>query len=166
MVEDMVEERALMGYEAEGYRIRSDGTIWNPHIERWTFGFATWCTGKYYAKIRLWKKHRCRFMFVHRLVADHFVVNPRILFFDVVDHINNDSLDNRVENLRWLNDQLNSRNQKGKPNWIKKWKKWSVQVNGTTRGYFKDRAEAQRVRDEISEREFNELYRALTTGHY
>lgn len=36
---------------------------------------------------------------VHRLVAEAFI--PRVDGKDIVDHINNDPSDNRVENLRW-----------------------------------------------------------------
>jgi len=162
----MLEERPLLRYENEGYRIRSDGKLWNPHINRWTYGCSTYCNGPYYARVALWKNHQKSIVSMHRLVAEHFVCNPRLFVFDVVDHINQDPLDNRAENLRWVNAQLNSRNQKGKPYWVKRWKKWVVQVNGSTKGYFKDRATAQRVRDEIALREFNELYLELTTGHY
>lgn len=38
---------------------------------------------------------------VHRLVADAFCENPNRERFNVVDHINTDTIDNRAVNLRW-----------------------------------------------------------------
>lgn len=38
--------------------------------------------------------------FIHRLVADNFIPNP--FNYPVVDHINTNTKDNRVENLRWV----------------------------------------------------------------
>lgn len=45
--------------------------------------------------------------YVHRLVANEFVENEKPDKFDQVHHINNDKLDNRAENLQWVNNQLN-----------------------------------------------------------
>ena len=46
---------------------------------------------------------------VHRLIADMFIPNPYNL--PDVDHINHNTQDNRLENLRWVSKQDNQRNQ-------------------------------------------------------
>jgi len=45
---------------------------------------------------------------VHRIVAEALINNPTNL--PEIDHINNDSLDNRVENLKWCTHAENMRN--------------------------------------------------------
>lgn len=47
---------------------------------------------------------------IHRLVAIHFIANPNNL--PLVDHIDGDTTNNKVENLRWVNHQQNCLNSK------------------------------------------------------
>ena len=47
--------------------------------------------------------------YVHRLVAETFIDNPHR--YPEVDHINQDKLDNRVENLRWVSKSENQQNR-------------------------------------------------------
>ena len=49
--------------------------------------------------------------YLHRIVADACVPNPRPDLFNVVDHINGKKTDNRPCNLRWVNVHLNSLNR-------------------------------------------------------
>ena len=45
----------------------------------------------------------------HRLIAKHFIDNPNN--YQQVDHINHIKTDNRVENLRWVSNQMNNNNK-------------------------------------------------------
>ena len=51
-------------------------------------------------------------MLIHRLVAFAFVENPRPDIFNMVDHIDQNKLNNHHTNLRWVNKQLNGLHNK------------------------------------------------------
>ena len=53
-----------------------------------------------------------RNVYLHRVIADACVFNPRLDIFWMVDHINRDPSDNRPQNLRWVNSQLNNLNKR------------------------------------------------------
>jgi len=61
-----------------------------------------------YHRIMLGRKMHC----VHRLVALHYVENPNVKHFTIIDHIDG-QIDNNVStNLRWCNRYLNDLNTK------------------------------------------------------
>lgn len=65
-------------------------------------------TNGYYKGVHLCKENKVKTINVHRIVAEAFCDNPE--HYNCIDHINGNSFDNRVENLRWCSNKQNSNN--------------------------------------------------------
>ena len=61
---------------------------------------------KGYLRVSVWENGVRKRMLVHRLVAQMFISNKDKTKTQI-DHINNNTSDNRVENLRWVSSQRN-----------------------------------------------------------
>jgi hypothetical protein len=89
---------------------------------------------KTYNIIVLTKNKNRKTIYVHQLVAMTFFNHKRCGHKIVVDHINNDKLDNRVENLQIITQRENTtKDRKGTSkhpgvNWCKHSKKWKSQI--------------------------------------
>jgi hypothetical protein len=79
-------------------RVKSKGNILKPQMR-----------GKY-LKTSLCSQGSIKQVSIHRLVGLTFLSNPDSK--PVIDHINNDKLDNRLENLRWATHSENQLNKK------------------------------------------------------
>ncbi len=86
------------------YLIYPDGRVWSK------IGKGKWLklsdNGNGYLKCALGKKSMNNY--IHHLVATHYIPNPQNL--PVIDHINRNKKDNRVENLRWVTQKDNCNN--------------------------------------------------------
>jgi hypothetical protein len=105
----MEEWRDVVGYEGL-YEISNMGNVRRDGCNR-SIG------GKRYCNIDLYKDTVCKWFGVHRLVAKAFITNPDNK--PEVDHINKNTKDNRVENLRWVtskeNKQTAMKHHRGSP---------------------------------------------------
>ncbi|MGL5436590.1 MAG: HNH endonuclease signature motif containing protein [Lachnospiraceae bacterium] len=63
-----------------------------------------------YLRVNLCRRGKLKHKYVHRLVAEAFLPNPRD--HKVVNHINADPQDNRVENLEWCSQDYNIRHSR------------------------------------------------------
>lgn len=105
--------------QVEGYPhlfVSSEGRVWTTMYNRY---LRTHLTNRGYLRVCLAKNRRRKLVHLHRLVAETFIPNPKGL--PDVDHINDNKLDNRVENLQWMSRSDNIRkdghliNNKPKP---------------------------------------------------
>lgn len=58
-----------------------------------------------YLRVQLWHRNKCRFVSIHRLVAETYIPNPDNLPF--VNHKDGNKGNNRVENLEWCTQRQN-----------------------------------------------------------
>lgn len=102
--------KPIDGYEK--YSISEDGLVMNEigNIlkEQIKDGYYTVCL--YGNGNKKWKR-------IHRLIAETFIPNPNN--YPLVDHINNIRIDNRIENLRWINSSGNNRNREARGKYLK-----------------------------------------------
>ena len=90
----VISEKYYIKRDGKVYRIEDD-TEFVPHVH----------TTDGYRRLRIHHKDKN----LHRLIAEAFIPNPDNK--PLVDHINRDRLDNRVENLRWVTYSENCKNR-------------------------------------------------------
>ena len=98
------EWKLINGYE--NYSISSYGRVRNDKTGRI---LRASIDGHGYYKVGLCKDNKKRTMRFHKLVADAFIDNPENK--PCIDHINNDRLDNKVSNLRYVTHTENNQNK-------------------------------------------------------
>jgi hypothetical protein len=109
------------------YSISRDGVVMNN--ETGHVLTALRLTSQNYKRIRF---GRSKYRILHRLLAQAFIPNPDNKPF--IDHINRDTLDNRLENLRWATICENNQNHSLQKNNKLKEQYISIHKVRTTRG--------------------------------
>ena len=160
----------LPGYFFTRDGMFSVGTPDGPYFK----GYPCKLRGKVYRRL---KTIGGEFKFVHRMVAMTYCHNPLPQMFDLVDHINGLTDDNRDINLRWCNPMLNSANssarnaylttkrpimKNGRRFWIPSKPRWEsrVTINGVKHklGYSNTEAEACEISRTFRREQFGKLY--------
>ena len=111
-----------------------------------------WLVGRGYCVVSLHKNKICKKKYIHQLVAITFLNHKPNGYKLVVDHINNNRLDNRLENLQLVTHRLNvSKDRQGTSKYTgvhfdKRVQKWrtDIKINGKriTIGYYKNEFDA------------------------
>lgn len=116
-----------------------------------------WIADSGYPMVALCRKNITHFRYVHRLLAEAFIPKPNPSF-NQIDHINRNRSDNRISNIRWADNALNTYNQHQRPKgnnpargiYFKKkctHRPWIAVIKQTYLGAFSTKREAQLVRD-------------------
>lgn len=94
----------IPGFEG-AYAATEDGRIWSHKTQNF---FSPWSNGQGYLYVTLQTAEGQKNFRVHRLIAQTFIPNPEGK--KEVDHINQNKLDNKSANLRWVTSAENKAN--------------------------------------------------------
>jgi hypothetical protein len=142
MAEQEVELQSCPIAGFEQYILYSNGTVFSIKSGRY---MNARLNHDGYLYVELFEKPKRKKGCIHRLLAEHFIPNPSSKL--CVDHIDGCRTNNNLDNLRWAtatencqNRGIMKNNKSGEPGvyWFRQTKKWCVQLQGKTLGYFRE----------------------------
>lgn len=95
--------KPILGYEGL-YLVSDEGKVMNALTGR---VLKERDNGSGYKKVELWKNHKGKRMYIHRLVAISFINNPEGK--TEVNHIDGNPKNNKAENLEWVSSSENTK---------------------------------------------------------
>lgn len=105
-IKTLYEWRDIKGYEGL-YQVNQFGQIRNKKTGQRRKA----CNNHGYERLGLYKNGKYKFFLVHRLVAEAFIPNPEN--YDTVDHLDFNTKNNNVLNLRWIPREENAKRRRG-----------------------------------------------------
>ena len=93
----------IKGFEGL-YRISSEGRVFSikkNSLKKNNLG------ANGYFRVSLWRLKKPHYIYIHRLIAGHFIENPKNL--KCVNHKNGNKQDNRIKNLEWCSHSFNNK---------------------------------------------------------
>ena len=112
------------------YSISEDGKIFSHKSNKYISTYKS-----NYIYVRLYKNGKTYHYSLHRLLAINFIPNPNNL--PIVDHINNNPFDNRLENLQWCTQGDNVRKEYDRYSPIRNFVECKLYKNNKLIGAFK-----------------------------
>jgi len=158
----MDEFEDIIGYEGL-YCINKNGIVMNKKTKK---HLKHSVNSKNYIVLTLFKNTKSQKFKLHRLLALQFIENPNN--YDTIDHIDRNTLNNKLDNLRWITKSGNNRNcfkpkksSQFRGVWFhknrKSPKKWRSHIRINNKkiilGYFETEIEAS----ECYEKKYNEI---------
>ncbi len=166
-MESLMRNRFFMIKEFENYGINIYGQVKN-----YTTGriLKSQMNNRGYYVIDLYIKSKRTHKLIHQLLAELFIPNPSNKQY--IDHIDRNSANNKLSNLRWCTISENNQNMSKRSDnksgitgvtFCNIYKKWHVRIhiNGNKKhiGYFRDKEEATHARNEAEILYFGEFRR-------
>lgn len=113
-------EDKLMNSPKEGYLINKKGEVKNKNTGKIIKHSQKQERGKNKARYCMINFYGIKQICLHRLVATTFLINPDIITYSVVNHIDHNTFNNKLSNLEWVTITENTNKKNGRSSEISK----------------------------------------------